>query len=171
MSKNRKERIKTAIMKRPHVFYFIGIFLAYIALNLIINKFYETTNIFKTFVLWFIIPFLFFNFLLIPFLVAFTINLSVLRFKEAGFGSHTGATGFGIFGGILGGACPGCFVGLFPAFLGLFGVTASLSVLPLYGLELQILSAALLITAVIFLTRDIVCEVPLSEQKKIKRKL
>ncbi len=163
MNKERVERIKKAIFKKPYVFYFIGIFLAYITINLIVNQLYVTLDVFTSLVLWFRIPFLFFNFLAIPFLVALTINLSILRFNEAGFGKHTGAAGFGIFGGIIGGACPGCFVGLFPAFLGIFGVTASLSVLPLYGLELQLLSAALLTSAVFLLTKDIVCEVPIKK--------
>lgn len=165
MNRNRKERIKTAVLKKPYVFYFIGIFLAYITINLIINKLYVNLEVFTTFALWFRIPFLFFNFLLVPFLVALVISLSILRFKEAGFGKHTGAAGFGVFGGILGGACPGCFAGLFPAFLGIFGVTATLSILPLYGLEIQLLSAALLITAVVLLTRDIVCEIPVKSSK------
>ncbi len=166
MNKGRKERIKKVILKKPYIFYFIGIFLAYVAVNLIINKLYVNLEVFTSFALWFRIPFLFFNFLLIPSLVALTINLSILRFKEAGFGKHTGAAGFGIFGGVLGGACPGCFVGLFPAVLGLFGITATLSILPLFGLELQILSAALLTTAIFLLTKDIVCEVPIKKTKK-----
>lgn len=164
MNKERKERIKKAILKRPYIFYFILIFLAYIALNLIINKLYVNTLVFTTFALWFRIPFLIFNFLLVPFLAALTINLSVLRFKEASsLGLGSGATGLGAFGGILGGACPGCFVGLFPAFLGVFGVTATLSIFPFYGLEIQLASVVLLLIAIMLLTRDIVCEVPVKK--------
>lgn len=168
MNKERKERIKKAILKKPYVFYFIAVFLVYITINLIVNQLYVNLVVFTSFALWFRIPFLLFNFFLIPFLVALTINLSILRFKEAGFGfgKEGGATGLGIFSGILGGACPGCFVGLFPAFLGLFGVTATLSVLPLYGFEIQLLSAAFLITAIFLLTKDIVCEVPLKKKWK-----
>lgn len=70
-----------------------------------------------------------------------------------------GFTFVGVFGGVLGGACPGCFVGLFPAVLGLFGVTATLSILPLYGLEIQAASVGLLVFAVILLTRDTVCKI------------
>ena len=71
----------------------------------------------------------------------------------------------GIFAGVLGGACPGCFVGLFPAVLGLFGVTASLSVLPFYGLEIQAASIVLLIVAIFFLTKETVCKVDFTEKK------
>ena len=163
MKKERIKRIKKAITKKPYVFYFIGIFLLYIAINLIVNKLYVNLNVFTSLVLWFRIPFLLFNFLIIPFLVALTINLSILRFKEAGFGKHTSASGLGVFAGVLGGACPGCFVGLFPALLGLFGISASLSVLPLFGLEIQIFSAGFLIIAIHLLTKKIVCEIPLKK--------
>ncbi|GIU68183.1 MAG: hypothetical protein KatS3mg001_033 [Candidatus Pacearchaeota archaeon] len=159
MKKSRIERIKKAIFERPYVFSFIGIFIIYIAINLIINKLYVNFYVFNSFVLWFRIPFLLFNFLIVPSLVALTINLSILRFKEAGVGKHTGIIGLGAFGGILGGACPGCFVGLFPAFLGLFGLTATLSILPFYGLEIQAASTLLLLVAINLLTRDVICKV------------
>lgn len=164
MKKERIKRIKKAITKKPYVFYFIGIFLLYIAINLIVNKLYVNLNVFTSLVLWFRIPFILFGFFIIPFLVALTITLSILRFKEAGFGKHTGASGLGIFAGVFGGACPGCFVGLFPAFLGLFGITASLSVLPLFGLEIQFLSAVFLIIAIHLLTKKVVCEIPLKNK-------
>ena len=166
ITKRRIERIKRAITEKPYVFYLIGIFLVYIALNLVINKLYVNIDIFTSFALWFIIPFLLFNFLIIPALVALTINLSIIKFKEMRPVGSKGSGGFGfigLFGGILGGACPGCFVGLFPAVLGLFGITASLSVLPLFGLEIQFLSAAFLITAIILLTRDTVCKIDIKK--------
>ena len=166
IKERRLEKIKKAIFKKPFVFYFIFIFSAYVGLNLFINKLYISLSILSSFALWFLIPFLFFNFLITPFLVALTINLSILRFKEAGpglkiKGKESGATSVGVFAGVLGGACPGCFVGLFPAVLGFFGITASLSILPLYGLEIQFFSAAFLIFAIFLLTKDIVCEVPI----------
>ena len=165
-NKRRIERIKRGITKKPYVFYFVGIFLMYIAINLFANKLYVNLDILTSFATWFIIPFLLFNFLIIPLLVGLTVSLSVLRFKEVGslFGKEGGAGTFGVFGGLMGGACPGCFVGLFPAVLGLFGITATLSVLPLFGLEIQFLSAVFLVTAIILLTKDTVCKVPIKLQ-------
>ena len=98
--------------------------------------------------------------LLVAFLVAVNINLVIFKFRELGsIGIKAGGIGSaGVFGGILGGACPGCFVGLFPAFLGLFGISASLSVLPLLGLEIQIVSVILLVASMILLTRDNTCD-------------
>lgn len=168
IKERRLEKIKKAIFKRPFVFYFIFIFLAYVGLNLFVNKLYVSLSILSSLAKWFLIPFLLFNFLITPFLVALTVNLSILRFKEAGGfslkGKESGATSVGVFAGVLGGACPGCFVGLFPAFLGLFGVTASLSILPLYGLEIQFLSGAFLIFAIFLLTKDAVCKIPVKAE-------
>lgn len=158
----RFQRIKRAILERPYVFYFIGIFLVYIGINLFINQTYVNLPILTTYARWFFIPFVLFTFLLIPGLVALTLNLSIIKFREMRLMKAKGGGGFGfvgVFGGILGGACPGCFVGLFPAFLGLFGITATLSILPFYGLEIQAASAGLLIVAVVLLTRDTVCKI------------
>ncbi len=162
LNSRRFQRIKRAILEKPYVFYFIGIFLVYVALNLFINKIYVNLSIFTSFVLWFRIPYLLFGFLLIPALAALTINLSIIKFKEMRYVKNKSSGGFtflGVFGGVLGGACPGCFVGLFPAVLGLFGVTASLSILPFYGLEIQAASMGFLVVAVILLTRDTVCKI------------
>ena len=171
IKERRLERIKKAIFKKPFVFYFIFIFLAYVGLNLFINKLYISLSTLTNLALWFLIPFVFFTFLLVPFLVALTINLSIIRFKEASPGSKIkgkesglAPTGVGVFAGVLGGACPGCFVGLFPAVLGFFGITASLSILPFYGLEIQFLSAAFLIFAIFLLTKDLVCEIPVKRK-------
>lgn len=169
MNKRRIQRIKKAIIGKPYIFSFIFIFFLYVILNVFINQLNVSLSVLTGFAAWFLILFLFFNFLLIPFLVALTLNLTFLRFKESGFGRHTGATGLGIFSGFLGGACPGWFVGLFPAFLGIFGVTSSLSVLPLFGLEIQLLSGALLILAIFLLTKDIVCNLPIKKQTKSKK--
>ena len=167
-NKERIQRVKDALFKKPYIFYFIFIFLVYIGLNIWINQTYSILPVLGGFSKVFLIPYLLFSFLIIPFLVALTINLTIIKFKEASLisGKDGGFTFLGVFGGIFGGACPGCFVGLFPAFLGLFGITASLSILPLYGLEIQMISIALLIVAVIFLTRDVVCEVPIKNIKK-----
>ena len=160
-NQRRIQRLKDATLRKPYLFYFIFIFIAYVVFNSLINKSYETLDVFVTYARWFVIPFIAFNYLIIPALVATTVNLSIMKFKDAReIKTNSGRFAFlGVFGGILGGACPGCFVGLFPAFLGLFGTTITLSSLPLFGLELQIGSALLLGTAIILLTRDTVCKV------------
>ena len=148
----RIRKIKQAIFERPYVFYFIVIFLLYIIINIFINQLYVTG---------FDVLFELLN-IFIALLVPLTINLSIIKFKELrNINSAGSGAGFlGLFGGFLGGACPGCFAGLFPVFLGLFGVTASLSILPFYGLEILAASIVLLIISVWVLTNETTCKIP-----------
>lgn len=162
--KLRVQRIKSAILKKPFLFYFILIFVFYIFLNVFINKIHITFYTLIHSMNWlFVIPYLLFNFIIVPFLVALTVNLSIMRFKELGIsrkGSGSFLGSLGAFGGLLGGACPACIAGLFPAFLGLFGVVGfSLNVLPLMGLEIQILSSGLLTWSILLLSKEPVCKI------------
>ena len=165
MKLNRLKKLKKVIFRRPYVFSFILIVIGYLILNVGVNKVYITAPVLLTYNLKIVIPYLFFT-LLVAILVAVNLNLIVLKFKELKqLRKESGLTFIGVFGGVLGGACPSCFVGLFPAFLGLFGITASLSSLPLFGLEIQIGSAIFLIISLFYLTRDNVCKI----KKKIRR--
>ena len=159
MKSYRAKKIKEAVLTSPYFFYFVFIFILYIFLNIIINKLYITIEtLFNNFK--FAIPFVLFN-ILIAGLIAVNINLIIIKSKEFKLlnNKESSLTFLGVFGGFLGGACPGCFVGLFPAFLGLFGITASLSILPLYGLEIQIASALLLILSIYLLTKNPICRI------------
>jgi hypothetical protein len=157
---NRIAKIKNVTIKRPYVFYFITAFILYLGLNSFLNKTFVTfSTLFTAYNLSFSIPFVTLH-ILTALLIATNINLIIFKFKELKLLSKTGGVTFlGIFGGLLAGACPGCLVGLFPAFIGLFGITATLGTLPLYGLEIQIISSILLIVAIIFLTKENVCKV------------
>ncbi|MBI2004315.1 hypothetical protein HYS72_02510 [Candidatus Pacearchaeota archaeon] len=166
---NRLKKTKNAIIKKPYVFYFIGVFLAYLAINVLINKTFVTLpTLFTSYKLSFAIPFIALS-LITALLAAANVNLVIIKFKELKQMNKKGNAGvggmgaLGIFGGILGGACPGCFVGLFPALLGLFGITASLSILPLYGLEIQMLSLVLLTISIFLLTRENICKVEINK--------
>lgn len=157
----RFEKIKKVISTRPYVYSFILIIFIYLGINFFINDLSGTAPVLFNFNLNVIIPFLILN-LIIAILVGISINLVWLKFKEYKFvNKEHGLTFFGVFIGLMGGACPGCFVGLFPAFIGLFGVTASLSSLPLFGLELQLISLGLLILSIYLLTNEVVCKIPL----------
>ncbi|MDA3836214.1 MAG: hypothetical protein PF542_01190 [Nanoarchaeota archaeon] len=152
------KKLGDVIAKKP--FAFFAVFFGYIALNGVLNKTYITVpTIFSAFPVWFGGMFVFVNFLFVPLLVSLTVNLS---FEKVGdlkvMNRKRGLVSFiGMFVGLLGGACPGCFVGLFPAVLGLFGAAVPLSVLPLYGFEIQLLSAGILIGSLHYLTRKTVC--------------
>jgi len=83
------------------------------------------------------------------------INMSVLvyKFKEYATDKKSSMfSGIGIFAAALANGCPGCFAGLFPMVLSIFGISATLSILPFNGLELQALSAGLLGVSIFFLT-------------------
>ncbi len=70
---------------------------------------------------------------------------------------RAGSAGVGILGmlvGSLSAGCPGCFFGLFPFLLSLFGITGTLALLPLKGIELQLITVLLLIVSIVLLERD-----------------
>jgi hypothetical protein len=153
-------KLKGVIIKKP--ISFILVFFGYILVNALINKTYVMVpDIYSSFPFWFATIFLFVNLLFVPFLVSLTLNLSfekLLDLKDVVKGK--GMFSFiGIFGTLLGGACPGCFVGLFPAFVGLFGSAFTLSSLPFYGLEIQALSSIILIISLHYLTRRTICKI------------
>lgn len=158
MNENRKQKIKK-VFSGWYVYSFIGVFIIYLVINTIVNKVYVTAPTLLNNNLKIITPYILLI-LLIAALVATNINLLVLKFIELRrVNKESGLTFIGLFGGLLGGACPSCFVGLFPVFLGLFGVTASLSSLPFFGLEILFGSAILLILAIFLLTKDNICKI------------
>lgn len=137
-------------------------FIIFIALNSLLNKTYITlSNFFSSYKFLFAITFALVNLLIIPFLVAATVTLTTQRVIELKtISKKKGLLGIiGTFFAILGGACPGCFAGIFPAILGLFGFAINLSILPLKGLELSFISIILLIIALYYLSKDISCKI------------
>lgn len=90
-------------------------------------------------------------------------KIKEIKLKTAGLGIS------GILFGSLAIGCPGCFFGLFPAVLSFFGVTGTLALLPLHGLEFQILTAAVLLVSIYSLgaETEIVCNLP-SKKSTVK---
>jgi len=107
-----------------------------------------------------IIPYLLFT-LAVAGLTALTLNLVIIKVRALkSVQKSSGFAALGAFFGLLGGACPSCFVGLFPVIVGLFGITASLSSLPFFGVEILAGSAGLLLLSIWLMTRDNVCRNP-----------
>jgi hypothetical protein len=156
----RKEKIKAAIFSWPYSGIFAGTFVSFFVLNVYLNQSFFVFSNLMSLALWFSISFTFFT-LLVAFLVALNINLMIMKVKLLrGVGAGAGGVALaGTFGGIIGGSCPACFVGLFPAMMGLFGVTASLSMFPFQGLEIQAVSAVLLIVSIRMLSAAPVCKI------------
>ncbi|MEK6867214.1 MAG: hypothetical protein AABX98_00180 [Nanoarchaeota archaeon] len=146
------------VFKRPYVFWLVGIALLYVSLAIIFSKFYLT--------LWYL-P-LFFDTLnwkefiisvsftfVIGFLVATNIVLAYLHYQENKKQKNvlcithdrkaTIFAGIETFLGLLLGVCSACTPLLFPFLLSIFGVTITLSTLPLRGFELQIILILFLI--------------------------
>ncbi|HLC63613.1 MAG TPA: hypothetical protein VJJ21_04825 [Candidatus Nanoarchaeia archaeon] len=155
---SRTEKLKEAVSGKYLLLFFL-FFFAYLGLNFWINQIYVTLPTLLYNNLRIIIPYIVFT-LIVAGLTALTLNLIIIKTRELKrIRKSSGFAALGLFGGLLGGACPSCFVGLFPAVMGLFGVTANLSRLPFFGVEILIGSAALLILSVFLMTKDNVCKV------------
>lgn len=168
---NRLNKIKQAIFSSPYRYYFLITFIIYLGVAIWANQLYITgIKVLFDYKPSFLIPYLVFN-LIILLLVPLIVNLVIIKIKDLrDISKAGGSAGFlGIFAGLLGSACPGCFAGLFPAFLGLFGVSATLGNLPFYGLEIQGLSIVLLMVSVWLLTRETVCKVEIKSIKSNKK--
>ena len=145
------------IAKKPYFFYFLISVLAYAGIDVWVNQGYVTFPAVLSYQWSISIPFLLFH-LLIPLLVGLNVVLMILKIKE--LKAITGSmSAMGAFGGVLGGACPGCFAGLFPGAMGLFGISATLGDLPFNGIEIQVASALLLTLSAVLLSKETACKV------------
>lgn len=157
---NRKiKRVKEGILGRKVTF--ILIFFGYIILNSILNETYVTLPMILGTFSVFSVSYVLVNLIIVPFLIATTIVLAIDKVKdlrEVSAGKKSVPI-IAMAATLLGGACPGCFAGLFPAFIGLFGSALTLSSLPFYGLEIQVASSILLIISINYLTRDTICKI------------
>ena len=149
----RLEIIKEITIKKPYIYSFFIILIAYLVITIIVNKFYIVAPYLKTYNLKIVIPYLTSN-LIVAILVAININLIYFKFKEVKrVEKSSSLTFFGVFSGMLGGLCPGCIAGLFPLISSFFGISLSLASLPFKGLELQTIAITLLIISITLLTR------------------
>src|SRR3989338_4602547 len=107
----RLNKFKHASIRKPYVYTFIAIFVGYLAVNIFLNQLYITGPESLSNPI-FAIPFVSFN-LIVAALVALNINLIIIKFKDLK-SVHQGSTFalLGTFAGVMGGACPGCFVGV-----------------------------------------------------------
>jgi hypothetical protein len=158
--KKTAEKVKY-IVKEKWVVFLVSFFL-FLFISLFLNKtgfmldsirgYYGNVGLFF---------FVFVNFLLVPFLVGLVFSMTIYRSQEIGR-IHGRSGFFGVLGavlGVFGGACPVCFAGIFPVILGFFGITLSLSSLPLSGFEFGITSSVLLIAGVFYLSKDVSCKI------------
>ncbi|SRR6056297_500668 len=158
-----KYRFKSILEKiKEKKFTFFLIIILYDLMNILLNKTHLTyKNIIYNHTIFYIVSFVLLNYIFIPILISTTIILSIKKIKDIQKISKKGSSIsiIAIFGTLLGGACPYCFVGLFPAFVGLFGSTINLGNLPLQGFEIQIISSIILLISIYYLSNPTICKI------------
>ncbi len=147
------------LLKKPYVYWILGIFLVYMLLNIWLSQFYDVLfqipyfldtlnwgNLLLSFVLS----------LTIGILIAINMTLMIKRYnlrkrllRKQGFFSS-----LGIVGGFSTGVCSACIAGFFPLFFSLFGITLSWAFLPFKGIEIQLLSIFILGTSLFMITKN-----------------
>src|SRR3989344_174665 len=148
------EKIRQAIVKKPYLYYFIFITLAYLAINVILSQFYITLRYIPRYLATLNWTFFLSSVILsviIAVLIAININLIIMNYKE-NKRLNVKLTPIGFIFGLSAGICPLCITGLFPFLFSLFGF--SLSILPFQGIELQILSILILLISINFLLKE-----------------
>lgn len=145
------------VLKRPYVYWTIGIFLVYLILNLAISGFYNTIPLIIKYaetVNWFELIISLLLSIIIGALIAINAVYAFIKYKEIRQCKEAGVlAGIGAIGGLATGFCPLCAAGLFPLIFGLFGVTFSFALLPLKGIEVQIAVILILSSSLILLSR------------------
>lgn len=134
-------------LQKPYIYWTIGIFLIYTALNIWLSKFYITIKDLSNFVgtiNWADLTISIILALSIGLLVAFNIIYAYIKYKPHRQVKTTTATCIGTITGLSTGVCAACVTSVFPTLAGLFGVTISWAALPFRGTEIQILTILLL---------------------------
>ena len=161
--RSRIDTIRMVMQEKSYVVLFFIFLIIYIAVNFLINQFQEVIPFFLSYNLYFVIPYF-----TLTILIAITIalNLTIISYKlkkvcgsSGGSKSEKRVTFLGAIGGLLGGACPGCFDGLLPTVAGVFGITITLSSLPFLGVEIQIPTLLLLLGGLYLVANPLTCKI------------
>ncbi len=159
-------RIKEANLGSPNFFIFLISAIAFLIVTVIVNQLQIVYGMWFSLAPWMIIGLVILN-IIVAVLFGTIINLMILRIKESRKASASmGVAPVGIFAGILGGACPGCFTGLLPTFLALLGTGIAVFELPLRGAEFLIGSIILMSLSVYLLAKPANCKVKVKKKKK-----
>ncbi len=160
--RSRIDTIKAVLGERAYLGLFFVYLVLYVFINFLINQFDEVIPFFLDYNLVFVVPYFALTVLIA---VTVALNLTIITYKikkVRGLGDgkkEKGATFLGAIGGFLGGACPGCFVGLLPTIAGVFGVTVTLSSLPFLGFEIQIPTLLVLLVGLYIVANPLTCKI------------
>src|SRR3989338_3405407 len=135
------------LLKKPYIYWVIGIFLVYITLNIILSQFYFTIAYLPYYlnkVKWvdLILSILFS--IIIGILIAMNMVFAYIRHKEKKTAKECTITGIATVGGFSTGICSACMTGVIPLMFSLAGVTLSWEALPFKGMEVQVLLIGIL---------------------------
>ena len=145
-----------AIFRKPYIYWFFGIFVFYLILNVLISGFYNTIPLIIVYagtVNWLKLGLSLVLTLAIGFLAAINGVLVYMKYKERKECKGVGAAGVGTVGGLIVGVCPLCITGIFPLLLGLVGISFSFGSLPFQGLEIQTLVVLILLFSLFNLSK------------------
>ena len=169
ISKIQSQKIKKAITKKEYVFLFFLWCCLFLLLNIYINELYIIRELLFTYPYYIVFPFLFFT-TINTLLAALCINLVIIKYHEVKTLSATDSVlgTFGAFCTLLAGACPGCIAGFFPILMGIIGLNITLVQLPLYGIEIQILSMIILLIGAYYASLPMTCSTSIKHKRKEK---
>ena len=135
------------VFKKPYVYWFLGIFIFYLLLNILISGFYDTIPLIVVYfntLNWLKLGISLILTLIIGFLVSLNGILIYIKYKQRKRCKGVGTASAGTIGGLVVGICPLCVTGIFPLIFGLIGISFSFGVLPFGGIEIQVLVALIL---------------------------
>ena len=135
------------VFEKPYVYWFIGIFVFYLGLSILVSGFYNTIPLIIIYVKtvnWLKLGISLFLTLVIGFFVSLNSVLIYIKYKERKKCKGVGTTSVGTIGGLIVGVCPLCVTGIFPLIFGLIGISFSFGALPFEGIEIQVLIALIL---------------------------
>lgn len=137
------------IFQRPYIYWFLGIFLSYLVLNIFISGFNDTIPliiVYASTINWVKLGISLVLTLAIGFLVALNAVYVYILYRERKSCKEGKVfAGVGTVGGLIVGVCPLCVTGLVPLVLGFLGIGFSFASLPLQGIEIQILVVMVLL--------------------------
>lgn len=146
------------LLKRPYVFWMMGIFLVYISLNVWLSKFYEILfqiPYFLDTIKWteLLISFLLAGIIGVLIAINMTFLLKEYKRRKKLLKKQSFFSSLGIIGGISTGVCSACIAGFVPILFSLVGISFSWAFLPWNGIEVQLLSIVFLTTSLFLLTK------------------
>ncbi len=145
------------ILKRPYIYWVVGVFFSYILVNILISGFYEKVPLFLKYassVNWTRLTISIVFAITIALLVSISSVLTYIKIKERqNCKKQVAVTSIGTVGGIVTGFCPLCVTGLVPLIFSAVGITFTFSSLPFSGLEVQAVIILLLAINLYYLNR------------------